>query len=88
MRPLYGKPSLAGLVLALLPAVAAAQAPSPPPPDPTQREMQAASELLAQAVAEFEGSQQSRSIRMFEDVISRLEGLRRAKTLPPRGPVA
>lgn len=89
MRSLFHKPRVAGaaaLLLALMPALAAAQSPpSPAPADPVQREMQAASELLAQAVAEFEGAQQSRSIRMFEEVISRLEGLRRAKTLPPRG---
>jgi tetratricopeptide (TPR) repeat protein len=50
-----------------------------------QRELQAVQEMLALATAEFDGPQQSRSIVRFDEIISRLEGLRRQGTLPPRG---
>ncbi len=50
-----------------------------------QREMQTVQELLVRASAEFDGPQQSRSIVLFEDMIARLEELRRQGTLPPRG---
>jgi tetratricopeptide (TPR) repeat protein len=81
MRVLW--PALLCLLL-VLPALA--QEPSPsPPPEPSQREMQAAQDLLARATAEFEGAQQSRSIAMLEDVISRLTELRRQGSLPTRG---
>ena len=59
--------------------------PAPPPSDSTQRELQAAQDLLARATAEFEGPQQSRSIVQFDEIITRLEVLRRTGTLPARG---
>ena len=68
--------------------VAAAQEPVAAPAavaEATQREMQAVQELLARATAEFDGAQQSRSIVVLDDIVARLETLRRDKTLPPRG---
>jgi tetratricopeptide (TPR) repeat protein len=53
--------------------------------DAAQRELQAVQDLLARATAEFEGAQQSRSIVLLDDIIARLEGLRRQGTLLPRG---
>ena len=50
-----------------------------------QREMQAIQEILARATAEFDGPQQSRSIVMLDEIITRLEVLRRQGTLPGRG---
>jgi tetratricopeptide (TPR) repeat protein len=62
------------------------QAPTPTPAqDAAQRELQAIQDLLARATAEFEGPQQSRSIVLLDDIISRLESLRRQGTLLPRG---
>lgn len=77
-------------MFALLAGVAQApawsqQASPPPAPDPVQREMQGIQDLLVRAVAEFDGTQQGRSIVLFEEVINRLESLRRQGTLPPRG---
>ena len=70
--------------------LAAQEAPPPsaaaqPAPDADQREMQAVQDLLARAVAEFDGAQQSRSIVIFDEIVSRLENLRRQGSLPPRG---
>ncbi len=82
MRPLL----LALVALAALPLVA--QEPSPPPAaatDVDQRELQAVQDLLARAVAEFDGAQQSRSIVIFDEIVNRLENLRRQGSLPPRG---
>lgn len=79
---------LAAGALMLVAGAAMAQAPqqpSPPAEEPVQREMQAIQDLLVRAVAEFDGTQQGRSIVLFEEVISRLENLRRQGTLPPRG---
>jgi tetratricopeptide (TPR) repeat protein len=59
--------------------------PAAPPSESTQRELQAAQDLLARAMAEFEGPQQSRSIVQFDEIITRLEVLRRTGTLPARG---
>jgi tetratricopeptide (TPR) repeat protein len=73
------------LLLALAPGALRAQESSPSPAETSPKEVQAAQDLLAQATAEFEGAQQSRSIAMLEEVISRLEGLRRQGTLPTRG---
>lgn len=67
------------------PCLAQEPSPSPAVADITQKELQAAQELLARATAEFEGAQQSRSISMLEDVISRLEDLRRQGALTIRG---
>jgi hypothetical protein len=54
-------------------------------PDNTQREVQGAQDQLAKAILEFEGPQQSRSIVLFDEVITRLEVLRRLGPLPTRG---
>jgi tetratricopeptide (TPR) repeat protein len=63
-----------------------AQQPSPPPAsDAAQREMQIVQDLLVKATAEFDGAQQSRSIALFDQIIEKLEALRRQGTLPPRG---
>jgi tetratricopeptide (TPR) repeat protein len=62
---------------------AASQAPAEVP-EAVQREVQAAQDSLARAVAEFEGPQQSRSIVAFDDVIARLEAVG-PRALPPRG---
>lgn len=66
-------------------AAAGPQANPPPLADATQLEMQTIQDLLVRAVAEFDGAQQGRSIVLFEEVINRLENLRRQGTLPPRG---
>jgi tetratricopeptide (TPR) repeat protein len=65
-----------------------AQEPAPtpaPPSEATQRELQAVQDLLARAAAEFDGTQQSRSIVLFDEIITRLEVLRRAGALTTRG---
>lgn len=90
------KPS--GAVLWLLVVAAPAWAPAQEPASPqggeaapaalseaAQRELQSAQELLAQAQAEFDGPQQSRSIVLFDQIVEKLEGLRRLSSLPPRG---
>jgi len=60
-------------------------APAPAASDAVQRELQAIQDLLVRATAEFDGPQQSRSIVILDEIITRLEGLRRDGTLPPRG---
>ncbi len=80
----------AGLLLAvLLGAPLPLRAQEAPPAvagsDADQREMQAVQDLLARAVAEFDGAQQSRSIVIFDEIVGRLETLRRQGALPPRG---
>jgi tetratricopeptide (TPR) repeat protein len=71
------------LLLALLAWHAPAQ--EPPTPDAAQRELQAVQDIWARATAEFEGAQQGRSVVLFDDIITRLESLRRQGQLPPRG---
>jgi tetratricopeptide (TPR) repeat protein len=61
-------------------------APSPAPPaasEAVQAEMRAVQQILARATVEFEGPEQSRSIVLLDDAITRLEGLRRQGSLPP-----
>jgi tetratricopeptide (TPR) repeat protein len=61
---------------------------APPPSlasDVVQRELQACQDLLARATAEFDGPQQSRSIVQFDEIVARLEALRREASLPARG---
>jgi tetratricopeptide (TPR) repeat protein len=72
-----------GAVLAfvLLAPVARAQAPT----EAAQREVQAAQDQLARAAMEFDGPQQSRSIVLFDEIITRLESVRRQGPLPPLG---
>lgn len=78
---------LAASVLALLLAAAAPSAfgQDSQLSEAAQREMQAVQDLLARAVAEFDGPQQSRSIVLFDDIIGRLDELRRQGALPVRG---
>ncbi|HSD65914.1 MAG TPA: PEGA domain-containing protein, partial [Vicinamibacteria bacterium] len=61
-----------------------AAAPPPEGAEAVQREVQAAQEAQARAIAEFEGPQQSRSIVAFDEVIARLEAVG-PQALPPRG---
>ncbi len=76
--------TLALTTLVLVAASAPGQEPAAPAevPEAIQVEIQAAQEVLARAIAEFNGPQQSRSIVSFDDVVARLEGLPVA-TLPP-----
>jgi hypothetical protein len=53
--------------------------------DQTQRDMQVVQDLLVRAQTEFDGAQQSRSIVLLDDIVSRLENMHRQATLPPRG---
>jgi tetratricopeptide (TPR) repeat protein len=76
------------LAVVLLATSALAQAPVPseaPASDATQAEMAVVQDLLTRAITEFEGVQQSRSIVLLDDVVARLENLRRQGTLTPRG---
>src|SRR5437867_4745663 len=59
--------------------------PAPAAADAVQRELQAIQDLLVRATAEFDGPQQSRSIVILDEIITRLESLRRDRTLPLRG---
>jgi tetratricopeptide (TPR) repeat protein len=70
-----------------LAAVAVAQQPGPPPPvaEPVQREMDAVRELQIRANTDFDGTQQSRSIVLYDEIIGRLEALRRQGALPASG---
>ncbi len=68
----------------LLGAPAAPAQPVAEATEAVQREVQAAQDALARAVAEFEGPQQSRSIVAFDEVIARLEAVG-PRALPPRG---
>ncbi len=77
-------PALALAAAALLGAPAAWAQPAVEVPEAVQREVQAAQESLARAVAEFEGPQESRSIVAFDETIARLEALG-PRALPPRG---
>jgi hypothetical protein len=77
---------LAVALLAGAPEAPAQPAAVPPAevPEAVQREVRAAQEAQARAVAEFEGPQQSRSIVAFDEVIARLEAVG-PRALPPRG---
>lgn len=78
---------MALLALLALAGAAWAQeaAPAPAAPDAVQRELQAIQDLLVRATGEFDGPQQSRSIVILDEIITRLESLRRDRTLPARG---
>jgi tetratricopeptide (TPR) repeat protein len=78
---------LAVLMVAVLAGGAQAQDPTLPaaPSDAVPRELQAIQDLLVRATAEFDGPQQSRSIVILDEIVTRLENLRREGTLPPRG---
>ncbi len=73
------------LVALALARVAGAQTTAAAPSEAAQRELQAAQDQLARASVEFEGSQQSRSIVVLDEVIARLENLQRQGPLPARG---
>src|SRR5262249_10662986 len=72
-------------------AVSAQETPPSVPPaggalnEAVQKELQAVQDLLARATAEFEGPQQTRSIVLLDEIVTRLEVLRRQGTLPARG---
>jgi tetratricopeptide (TPR) repeat protein len=70
-------------LLSVVPFASAQEQPAPAADG--QREMAAVQELLARATAEFDGPQQSRSIVLFDEIVSRLESLRRQGLLSPRG---
>jgi tetratricopeptide (TPR) repeat protein len=79
-------PGAVALALLALGPVGLAQTGAPTPaPEATQREIQSAQDQLARAIVEFDGPQQSRSIVLFDEVIGRLEGLRRQGPLSTRG---
>jgi len=66
------------LAAALTAAAAGAQEAVPPAPsEAVQAEMRAVQQLLARATAEFDGAEQSRSIVLLDEVVTRVEGLRR-----------
>jgi tetratricopeptide (TPR) repeat protein len=65
----------------LAPCLVRAQAPV----DAAPREVQAAQDQLARAMVEFDGAQQSRSIVLFDEIIGRLESVRRQGALPALG---
>jgi tetratricopeptide (TPR) repeat protein len=70
--------------LALL-LVASAASGQEQAPDPGMREVQAAQDQLARALAEFDGPNQSRSIVLFDDIIGRLDTIQHSTGLPTRG---
>jgi len=49
------------------------------------RDVQTAQDQLARAVTEFEGANQSRSVVLFDEIINRLENVRRQGLLTPQG---
>src|SRR4029077_13347951 len=73
------------MVVVLLALAGASGAQETPPSDAVQRELQAVQDLRVRASAEFDGPQQSRSIVILDEIVTRLEALRREGTLPPRG---
>lgn len=83
----WWRAGVTGLVCCLAASLAAQEPPTAPPPlsEVLQKELSAVQDLLARGTAEFEGSQQSRSIVVFDELVTRLESLRRQGTLPPRG---
>lgn len=82
-----------GVALALVAVLAGPVHAQEPPATPAnvvldeavQKELQAVQDLLARATAEFDGTQQSRSIVVLDEIVTRLEVLRRERTLPGRG---
>jgi tetratricopeptide (TPR) repeat protein len=72
-----------GAMVLVLGRLASAQTPATS--EAVQRELQVVQDQLARATLEFEGSQQSRSIVLFDEVIARLENVQRPGPLPPRG---
>ncbi len=80
------KARLLAAALSLLSVAAQSRAQAPVPESPAvQAELQDVQNLFVAAQAEFDGTQQSRSIVGFDRVIDRLESLRRQGQLPQRG---
>jgi tetratricopeptide (TPR) repeat protein len=81
------KVAIVAVALTALAGPAWVQEPVPPTAasDAVQRELQAIQDLLVRATAEFDGPQQSRSIVILDEIVTRLEALRREGALPPRG---
>ncbi|HEY7512933.1 MAG TPA: PEGA domain-containing protein [Vicinamibacteria bacterium] len=71
------------LVLSFVLASALARAQSAQ--EAAQREIQAAQDQLARAVLEFDGTQQSRSIVLFDEIITRLDAVNRQGALTTQG---
>src|SRR6266581_2601368 len=78
-----GRLVVVGLMAWALAVLSSAQ--ETPPSDAVQRELRAIQDLRVRAGAEFDGPQQSRSIVILDEIVTRLEALRRDGTLPPRG---
>jgi tetratricopeptide (TPR) repeat protein len=77
---------LAVLAALAMPAASAAQeAPPPAAAEAIQNEMGAVQRLLARATVEFDGAEQSRSIVLLDEIITRLDALRREGSLPASG---
>jgi tetratricopeptide (TPR) repeat protein len=75
-----------GVLLAGPPVLSQQEEEEPPAySEAQQHEMQLVQDLLARATVEFEGTQQSRSIVLFDEIIAKLENLRAQGTLSPRG---
>ncbi|HVR69474.1 MAG TPA: PEGA domain-containing protein [Vicinamibacteria bacterium] len=85
MKTSRGRGRVAAVVGVLALAGAASAAAQAPPAEAAQRELQGAQELLARAVTEFDGPQQSRSIVLLDEIIARLDLLRVQGALPPSG---
>ncbi|HEY2946751.1 MAG TPA: PEGA domain-containing protein [Vicinamibacteria bacterium] len=81
------KVAMVAVALTALAGPAWVQEPVPPTAasDAVQRELQAIQDLLVRATAEFDGPQQSRSIVILDEIVTRLEALRREGAMPPRG---
>jgi tetratricopeptide (TPR) repeat protein len=73
------------MVVVMLALAGASRAQETAPSDAVQRELQAVQDLRVRAAAEFDGPQQSRSIVILDEIVTRLEALRRDGNLPPRG---
>src|SRR5262249_3173105 len=74
-----------GLLLALLLPALAPPLRAQTAAESAAREIQGAQDQLARGVTEFEGPNQSRSVVLFDEVIGRLEGVRRQGLLSPQG---
>jgi tetratricopeptide (TPR) repeat protein len=88
MNVTIARPFLLVLGLAVLAAPTRGQDPAASAgalSEAVQKELQSVQDLLAGATAEFEGPQQSRSIVQLDEIVTRLEVLRRQGTLPGRG---
>jgi tetratricopeptide (TPR) repeat protein len=69
-------------VLAAAGRAGAQEAAPAPVPEAVQHELRSVQQLLARAAVEFDGPEQSRSIVLLDEVVARLEALRRQGSLP------